>query len=248
LRAGSRCAGMATPRAPAASASARPGSDSGHGIAAYRAKRNFAITSEPEPHAAPARAKAPVFVVQKHAARRLHWDFRLEHGGVLWSWAVPKGPSLDPGDRRLAVRVEDHPLDYADFEGRIPEGQYGAGTVEIWDRGTWEPVGDPAAALRAGELKFRLEGQRLKGGFVLIRLKPRAGERRENWLLIKEHDTAEQAGAAALKEADAKPRRSGRTEPKAPVPGAVRGKLPEGQNPTARPPGRGGASRSGLVR
>ncbi len=136
-------------------------------------------------------------MVQKHAARRLHWDFRLEHGGVLWSWAVPKGPSLDPGDKRLAVHVEDHPLDYADFQGRIPAGQYGAGTVETWDRGTWQPIGDAEAGLRNGELKFHLNGGRLNGGFVLVRLKPRPKERGENWLLIKEHDDKEQAGADA---------------------------------------------------
>src|SRR6185503_9600311 len=123
------------------------------------------VTTEPPATVAPDRASR-MFVVQKHAANRagLHWDFRLEHDGVLWSWAVPKGPSLDPTDKRLAVRVEDHPIDYADFHGTIPEGNYGAGTVEIWDAGTWAPRGDPAADLAAGELKFQLQGNRLSGG------------------------------------------------------------------------------------
>ncbi|MFC7539883.1 DNA polymerase ligase N-terminal domain-containing protein [Siccirubricoccus deserti] len=114
----------------------------------YRAKRDFTVTPEPEPRAAH-RGQALRFVVQKHEARRLHWDFRLEHDGALWSWAVPKA-LLDPADKRLAVRVEDHPIVYADFRGTIPEGNYGAGTVEIWDSGSWEPVGDPAADLAAG--------------------------------------------------------------------------------------------------
>jgi bifunctional non-homologous end joining protein LigD len=178
-------------------------------IGTYRAKRDFARTPEPSPKRRRA-GKALRFVVQKHAARRLHWDFRLEHGGVLWSWAVPKGPSLDPQDKRLAVRTEDHPLDYADFHGEIPAGNYGAGTVEIWDEGAWEPLGDPAADLAKGELKFHLAGKRLTGRFVLIRLRPRAGEKGENWLLIKEHDEAESAGtdAAALEARPApKPRR-----------------------------------------
>jgi bifunctional non-homologous end joining protein LigD len=167
-------------------------------IASYRAKRDFGATPEPEPGVAKrGRAKAPRFVVQKHDARRLHWDFRLEHEGVLLSWAVPKGPSLDPADKRLAVRVEDHPIDYADFHGTIPEGHYGAGTVEIWDSGTWSAMDDAKAGLEAGELKFRLEGQRLSGGFVLVRMKPRGRERAENWLLIKEHDEAERPGADA---------------------------------------------------
>ena len=169
----------------------------------YAALRDFAQTREPPPDAAPVArtGRAPVFVVQKHHASRLHWDFRLEHGGVLWSWAVPKGPSLDPHDKRLAMHVEDHPVSYATFEGSIPDGNYGAGTVAIWDRGTWEPVRtDAAAALADGELKFRLDGARLRGGFVLVRLKPRARERGEGWLLIKEHDAHERAGvdAAAL--------------------------------------------------
>ncbi len=164
-------------------------------IATYRAKRDFTVTAEPAPSDAVQAGNAPIFVVQKHDASRLHYDFRLEHGGVLWSWAIPRGPSLDPKDKRLAVHVEDHPLDYAGFEGTIPKGEYGAGTVELWDRGTWAPVGeDPAADLGRGEMKFTLAGSRLQGRFVLIRLKPRPNEHQENWLLIKEHDEHESAG------------------------------------------------------
>ena len=166
-------------------------------IATYRGKRDFKHTPEPAP-STPARAAGePIFVVQKHAASRLHWDFRLEHDGVLWSWAVPKGPSMDTAHKRLAMRVEDHPLDYAGFEGVIPAGNYGAGTVEIWDRGTWSPVGDAAADVGRGEMKFTLDGARLQGRFVLIRLKPRPGERGESWLLIKEHDAEERPGLDA---------------------------------------------------
>jgi bifunctional non-homologous end joining protein LigD len=125
------------------------------------------------------------FVVHKHQARRLHYDFRLEWDGVLLSWAVPKGPSLDPAVKRLAVPTEDHPLEYADFEGVIPEGEYGAGTVMIWDRGTWAPeASDVRAALAAGELKFTLAGEKLRGGWVLVRT------RRGDWLLIKHRDAA----------------------------------------------------------
>jgi bifunctional non-homologous end joining protein LigD len=213
-------------------------------IATYRARRDFATTPEPSPGDDRRQKAAPIFVVQKHDATRLHWDFRLEHGGVLWSWAVPKGPSLDPHDKRLAVRVEDHPIDYADFEGTIPEGQYGAGTVEIWDRGTWQPQGDAEEGIRRGELKFVLSGDRLTGGFVLVRLKPRPKDRAENWLLIKEHDTAERDGAdAAALEAETRrePARKPATKSRAksgpatgdtpPVPGAIRGALPETQAP-----------------
>jgi bifunctional non-homologous end joining protein LigD len=205
-------------------------------IRTYRAKRDFAVTREP----APARAKAKdgsMFVVQKHQARRAgqHWDFRLEHDGVLWSWAVPKGPSLDPADKRIAVHVEDHPLDYANFEGSIPEGQYGAGTVELWDRGTWEPLDDPDAGMRKGELKFVLDGNRLHGRFTLVRLKPRPNQRgrQDNWLLIKGHDDDERAGADATgieHEVPApKPPRSQRDT--APADGAVRSGLPKRQAP-----------------
>ncbi len=227
----------------------------GHSIETYRARRDFARTAEPAPAEAPApRASQPIFVVQKHDATRLHWDFRLEHGGVLWSWAVPRGPSLDPHDKRLAVHVEDHPIDYADFHGTIPEGQYGAGTVETWDRGTWEPQPDrdPDADMTRGEIKFVLHGKRLQGRFVLVRLKPRPKERADNWLLIKEHDEHEREGrdAAAIEAAVKPPAPKGRKriwnskavagpdEPSPtargdapPAPGARRGALPQTQAP-----------------
>ena len=135
------------------------------------------------------------FVIQKHAASRLHYDFRLELDGTLKSWAVPKGPSLDPGDKRMAVHVEDHPIDYGRFEGTIPKGQYGAGEVIVWDNGTWEPVGDPRAGYRAGKLKFRLDGKKLHGGWTLVRMHGREGERQEPWLLIKEKDEAARPSA-----------------------------------------------------
>jgi bifunctional non-homologous end joining protein LigD len=128
------------------------------------------------------------FVVHKHAASRLHYDFRLELNGTLKSWAVPKGPSLDPSQKRLAVQVEDHPLDYGDFEGNISEGLYGAGAVMIWDRGEWTPTGEPQAAYEAGKLTFRLRGQKLRGGWSLVRMHRKPGETAENWLLIKEKD------------------------------------------------------------
>ena len=162
----------------------------------YAEKRDFSRTPEPSGGGGTGNAAAPIFVVQKHAARRLHWDFRLEHGGVLWSWAVPKGPSMDPKDKRLAVHVEDHPVDYASFEGDIPTGNYGAGHVEIWDRGHWSPLGSDAAAdLQRGEMKFNLAGKRLHGSFVLVRLKPKPGDKAENWLLIKEKNDTEAAVA-----------------------------------------------------
>jgi bifunctional non-homologous end joining protein LigD len=152
----------------------------------YRAKRDFAKTEEPSGHATG--GKAGSFVVQMHDATRLHWDFRLELDGVLKSWAVTRGPSLDPHDKRLAVRVEDHPLTYGSFEGTIPAGQYGGGTVMLWDEGTWEPIGDPHAALEAGDLKFRLNGHRMKGEWVLVHMKGRDNGKRQNWLLIKHRD------------------------------------------------------------
>src|SRR5919107_3503830 len=146
----------------------------------YRAKRDFAKTPEP---AGDARATdGRRFVIQRHAARRLHYDFRLELDGVLKSWAVPKGPSLDPADKRLAVQTEDHPLDYGEFEGVIPEKQYGAGEVLLWDKGEWTPEDrDPRAALRKGTLHFRLAGEKLHGRWVLARTG-------DNWLLIKRND------------------------------------------------------------
>jgi len=160
-------------------------------LEAYNRKRDFRKTPEPAGHVREHPAAEPLsFVVQKHAARRLHYDFRLELNGVLLSWAIPKGPSLDPGEKRLAVHVEDHPLDYGGFEGVIPKGQYGGGTVLLWDRGTWIPEDpDPEAAYRKGALKFRLEGEKLHGRWALVRMGGKAaGERHENWLLIKERD------------------------------------------------------------
>lgn len=154
----------------------------------YHRKRDFAKTPEPAGDEPAADAPALGFVVQKHAARALHYDFRLELDGVLLSWAVPKGPSFDTHDKRLAVHVEDHPLEYGGFEGTIPAGEYGGGTVVVWDRGTWRPIGDPHAGLEKGDLKFDLLGEKLMGRWVLVRMRPRPGEKRENWLLIKEKD------------------------------------------------------------
>src|SRR3954462_13400496 len=153
----------------------------------YRRKRRFTDTPEPPPEVE--RKNAHRFVVQKHHASHLHFDFRLEMEGVLKSWAVPKGPPLDPADKRLAMHVEDHPVSYFDFEGTIPEGNYGAGTVQVWDVGTWEPLGDAHAMLEKGDLKFRLKGKKLKGEFVLARMHSRRpGSKGNEWLLIKHRD------------------------------------------------------------
>ena len=159
-------------------------------LAAYRAKRDFNQTSEPSGGSKMAAGPRLRFVIQKHAATRLHYDFRLEWKGVFLSWAVTKGPSLDPADKRLAVEVEDHPLDYGDFEGTIPKGQYGGGSVQLWDRGYWMPEeSDPTVAIGKGELKFVVEGERLHGGWVLVRIKNRRpGDKKNNWLLIKRRD------------------------------------------------------------
>jgi bifunctional non-homologous end joining protein LigD len=159
-------------------------------LSRYRAKRDFAQSAEPSGTTPTPRSDRLRFVIQKHAARRLHYDLRLELGGVFKSWAVTKGPSLDPTDKRLAVEVEDHPLDYGDFEGTIPQGQYGGGTVQLWDRGYWQPIGAaPQRALAAGDLKFELDGERLHGSWVLVRMRgDRYGGKRTNWLLIKHRD------------------------------------------------------------
>src|SRR5438094_7777177 len=160
----------------------------------YRRKRDFKKTPEPEGKVAPPKGPVRFFCVQKHLATQLHYDFRLEHHGVLLSWAVPKGPSLDPKTKRLAMHVEDHPIDYGEFEGVIPEG-YGAGIVMLWDRGTWTPeVDDVDAALKKGDLKFTLNGYKLKGSWVLVRTSGRfpgaraASGNARSWLLIKHRD------------------------------------------------------------
>ncbi|BAL95982.1 DNA ligase D [Rubrivivax gelatinosus] len=202
----------------------------------YRERRDFRATPEPGADAVQPGADTGRFVIQKHDATRLHYDFRLELDGVLLSWAVPKGPSLDPADRRMAVRTEDHPLAYADFEGRIPAGHYGAGQVIVWDRGSWTPLAEPRAALAAGKLPFELDGEKLHGAWELVRMKPKPGERGENWLLFKKRDAqarpraefdvvAEQPDSVAATAADKPRRRQSRAAlaldsvaPKAPQP------------------------------
>lgn len=155
---------------------------------AYRQKRRFDSTTEPRGKRV--RGQGYRFVVQKHAARRLHYDFRLELDGVLKSWAVTRGPSLVPGDKRLAIHVEDHPLEYGKFEGTIPKGEYGGGTVMLWDRGRWTPEGNPHEGYRNGHLSFTLAGKKLKGGWHLVRMRGKGKERQEPWLLIKAKDEA----------------------------------------------------------
>jgi bifunctional non-homologous end joining protein LigD len=159
----------------------------------YNKKRRFNAT--PEPPGKLERGEQHRFVVQKHRASHLHYDFRLEMDGVLKSWAVPKGPSLDPGDKRLAMQVEDHPVSYFHFEGKIPEGNYGAGTVMVWDTGTWQPLGDEHAMLNKGDLKFQLSGEKLKGEFVLAKMRSRRpGSKGTEWLLIKKKDDGMKPG------------------------------------------------------
>ena len=185
------------------------------GLAEYNRKRNFRITREP-PGDAPAKPRADgarAYLIQKHAATRLHYDFRLELNGVLLSWSVPKGPSLDPREKRLAVHVEDHPLAYGDFEGIIPKGQYGGGTVLLWDRGTWEPQEDPVAGYAKGNFKFILKGEKLQGGFALIRLGGRRAQAEGDkaWLLIKEKDAQARHDAPDLTQTRPESVVSGRT-------------------------------------
>jgi bifunctional non-homologous end joining protein LigD len=153
----------------------------------YREKRDFTRTKEPAGKPVKSRKRLS-YLIQKHAARRLHYDFRLEWNGALMSWAVPKGPSENPNDKRLAVHVEDHPVAYGGFEGTIPKGEYGGGTVMLWDRGWWEPHDDPDEAMRKGKLSFELHGERLKGNWALVRLRARSKKDKDNWLLIKEKD------------------------------------------------------------
>jgi bifunctional non-homologous end joining protein LigD len=157
----------------------------------YQKKRHFGVTPEPSGKTSGGKNKGSdlIFVVQKHRATNLHYDFRLEWHGTLLSWAVPKGPSLDPSVKRLAMQVEDHPIDYANFEGVIPEGEYGGGTVMVWDKGTWEPeVEDVDAALQKGDLKFTLHGEKLKGSWVLVRTRGYGRSSDRSWLLIKHRD------------------------------------------------------------
>jgi bifunctional non-homologous end joining protein LigD len=165
----------------------------------YHKKRNFTRTREPRGKLQ--RRTGDLFVVHKHDARRLHYDLRLELDGVLKSWAVTRGPSLSPADKRLAVRTEDHPLDYGEFEGKIPEGEYGAGSVIVWDRGRWSTEGDPHQQLAKGHLTFELDGSKLKGRWHLVHMKGRDKGGKENWLLIKVDDeNARSDGGAALLE------------------------------------------------
>ena len=186
------------------------------GLTEYRGKRDFSITSEPKGRRWP-RHRSRRFVVQKHAATRLHYDLRLELDGVYKSWAVTKVPSLDPAVRRLAVEVEDHPLDYGTFEGIIPRGQYGGGTVQLWDRGKWVPQTDEPAteSLAAGHLKFELKGERLRGRWALVRMRDKVAgpgrKLRHNWLLIKEKDAVAKPGGADLLLSETTSAKSGRT-------------------------------------
>lgn len=165
------------------------------GIATYNKKRNFKKTAEPTGEVSAPSKGMPKFVIQKHDASHVHYDFRLEIDGVLTSWAVPKGPSLDPAEKRLAVRTEDHPIEYGKFEGTIPKGEYGGGTVMLWDAGTFKPIGNPREGLKKGDLKFELRGKRLQGSFVLARMRKRGNEKTENWLLIKHRDEAARPGS-----------------------------------------------------
>lgn len=164
----------------------------------YSNKRDFKVTSEPSgKKVARRKSKRLIFVVQEHHASHLHYDFRLELDGVLKSWAIPKGPSMNPEDKRLAVEVEDHPLAYAKFHGTIPKGEYGAGEVIIWDSGTWKFKGDPHIGLEKGKLEFILEGNKLKGAFALIRFQKK-DKSKHNWLLIKEKNSSLQKNQNGL--------------------------------------------------
>jgi bifunctional non-homologous end joining protein LigD len=182
----------------------------------YHRKRDFKLTAEPK-GVVPKRKSASKssklrYLIQKHDASRLHYDFRLEWDGTLMSWAVPKGPSENPDDKRLAVHVEDHPLDYGNFEGTIPKGQYGGGTVMLWDTGTWQPHEDDVdAALKKGKMAFTLHGKRLQGNWALVRLRARSPKDKDNWLLIKEHDEFERKTGKLTTEREISSVKSGRS-------------------------------------
>lgn len=177
----------------------------------YHAKRNFKLTAEPRGSVGKRKVKGLRYLIQKHDASRLHYDFRLEWNGTLLSWAVPKGPSENPDDKRLAVHVEDHPIAYGDFEGTIPKGQYGGGTVMLWDTGTWEPHEDDVdAAMKKGKLAFTLHGERLQGNWALVRLRARSPKDKDNWLLIKEHDEYERKTGKLMVERETSSVTSGR--------------------------------------
>src|SRR5262245_49997996 len=176
----------------------------------YKSKRNFEKTPKPKPRTG--QKQHWRFAVQKHDARRLHFDLRLELDGVLKSWAVTRGPSLVAGEKRLAVQTEDHPMDYLNWEGVIPKGEYGGGTMIVWDRGTWMPEADPERGLKKGHLDFTLEGKRLKGHWHLVRMHRKAGEKKDPWLLIKAKDEyAREAGDADIVEEEQTSTKSGRT-------------------------------------
>ena len=171
------------------------------GLNEYRRKRDFQKTAEPRGKQVARPHGDLAFVVQKHDASHLHYDFRLEHNGVLKSWAVPKGPDLDPANKRLAMQVEDHPLEYGGFEGVIPPGEYGGGTVMLWDQGVWEPLGDPAKGFKEGHLKFVLRGEKLQGAWMLVRKGGRkAGEGERAWFLFKERDKFARPGKSITEE------------------------------------------------
>jgi bifunctional non-homologous end joining protein LigD len=170
--------------------------DDADSLQRYRSKRDFSKTAEPSGICSKQSEHiALAFVVQKHHASNLHYDFRLELDGVMLSWAVPKGPSYDPTVKRMAIRVEDHPVSYNTFEGTIPKGQYGAGTVIIWDRGTWAPIEDPREAIAAGKIAFTINGQKLHGLWELVRIRKPGQKRQDPWLLFKKHDAFERAAS-----------------------------------------------------
>lgn len=239
----SKTSGSASSRKVAARRSTRDAARRSASLDAYAAKRDF--TATPEPKGKRERAQANRFCVQKHDARRLHFDLRLELDGVLKSWAVTRGPSLVPGDKRLAVHTEDHPLEYLTFEGVIPKGEYGGGTMILWDRGRWTPVGDPHKAYAKGHLEFVLEGERLQGRWHLVRMRAKPRETKEQWLLIKADDEhARKLGDPELVETETTSLLSGRTNADLAAAGEVR----EDHRQRAKPAGGTGKSALALSR